>query len=323
MPRPKVSDGEFIKLWRQHNGDGRKLAEVLNCDESNTWRRRRRLEQRHNISLEPGNKRPDMAEKNAHLAPTVHKPRINLEITNGVVLVFSDAHYWPGIVTTAHRALLKFCGELKPKAVICNGDAFDGASISRHAPLGWESTPTVREELKACDDRLGEIEEAAAGARLLWPIGNHDARFEARLAQVAPEYNGVAGFRLKDRYINWDPCLSVWINDETVVKHRFRNGIHSAHNGTLWSGKTIVNGHLHSLKVWPLTDYNGTRWGVDTGTLAEPDGPQFSYAEDNPRNWRSGFVVLTYWKGQLLQPETVRVLAPGVVDFRGHAIEVT
>jgi hypothetical protein len=123
----------------------------------------------------------------------------------------------------------------------------------------------------------------------------------------------------------WMPCWSLWINEDIVVKHRYKNGIHATHNNTIWSGKTMITGHLHSLKVTPFTDYDGTRFGVDTGTLAEVGGPQFTdYLEDNPVNWRAGFVVLTFWNGRLLDPELVRVLdeEKGLVVFRGQVIEV-
>jgi hypothetical protein len=178
--------------------------------------------------------------------------------------------------------------------------------------------------LTACVERLGEIESAANGAKLFWPLGNHDARFETRLAQAAPQYEGVRGFHLKDHFPAWAPCWSVWINDDVVVKHKFKNGIHATHNNTMWGGKTIVTGHLHSLKVTPLTDYTQTRWGVDTGTLAEPGGPQFvNYTEDNPTNWRSGFAVLTFRDGELLDPELCRVRKFDEVVFRGMVLDVS
>jgi hypothetical protein len=238
--------------------------------------------------------------------------------------VFSDAHFWPGVRTTAFKALLAFIRELKPKSIIANGDIFDGASISRFPRIGWDSKPSVREELQACTDRMGEIEEAANGAKLYWPLGNHDARFETRLAQNSPEFEGVQGFTLKDRFPAWAPCWSVWINGEVVVKHRLKGGIHATRNNTLNAGKTTFTGHLHQLKVTPLDDYNGTRWGVDTGTLAEPHGPQFlDYTEDGILDWRSGFAVATFHNGQMLWPELCRVLEFGKVDFRGHVIDVS
>jgi hypothetical protein len=84
----------------------------------------------------------------------------------------------------------------------------------------------------------------------------------------------------------------------------------------------MVTGHLHSSKVTPYTDYNGTRYGVDTGCLADPYGPQFEYTEDNPRNWRSGFAVLRFHEGKLLQPQLVIVHDSNHVDYCGQLIKV-
>src|SRR6185436_20343423 len=126
-------------------------------------------------------------------------------------------------------------------------------------------------------------------------FGNHDALFETRLATVAPEYARVHGVHLKDHFPRWKPCWSVWINNDVVVKHRWANGVHAVYNNTLRSGKTFITGHLHSLKVTPWSDYTGTRYGVDCGTLAEPYADQFiRYTEGNPLNWRSGFILLTF-----------------------------
>jgi hypothetical protein len=70
--------------------------------------------------------------------------------------------------------------------------------------------------------------------------------------------------------------------------------------------------------VTPFDDYNGTRFGVDTGTLAEPTGAQFeNYLELSPTNWRSGFAILTFHDGRLLWPELVHTWADGQVEFRG------
>ena len=150
-----------------------------------------------------------------------------------------------------------------------------------------------------------------------------NSRFETRLATVAPEYAKIHGIHLKDHFPDWEPCWSVFINDDVVVKHRFKAGIHAPHNSTMWAGRTIITGHLHSLKVMPITDYNGTRWGVDCGTLADIYGPQFGgYMEDNPRSWRSGFIVLTFRDGHLMWPEVVHVIGEGRVEFRGEIVEV-
>jgi biotin operon repressor len=318
------NDAEFIELWRVHKSGG-KIAKLLGLSERNVMQRRRRIELKHGVKLESSDHR---ARKYDHRQTAhQHAKRKDLGILNGTILVFSDAHFWPGIRTTAFDGLLWAIREMQPQAVINNGDAFDGASISRHPRIGWDSTPSVIEELKACDAALGEIEEAAKAARhnvrLVWCLGNHDARFENRLAANAPQYEHVHGFSLKDHFPAWEPCWAVWNGDNTVIKHRMGGGIHATHGNVLKAGTSVVTGHLHSLKVTPFDDYHGTRYGVDTGTLAEPCGPQFSnYLEEGPTNWRSGFAVLTFVDGQLLYPEVVKVHDEKRIQFRGKLIEV-
>jgi len=75
--------------------------------------------------------------------------------------------------------------------------------------------------------------------------------------------------------------------------------------------------------VRAVADYSGTvRWGAEHGCLADPYGQQFSYTEDNPRNWQAGFLVLTFRDGALLQPEIVRVVGDSKVDFRGELVRI-
>jgi hypothetical protein len=324
MPAAKTTDAEFIELWRTI-GKGTEIATKLGISERNVMQRRRRIELKHGVKLDSRGKN----SRNYQHLQTAHQhpQRYDLGILNGQIIVFSDAHFWPGIRTTAFKGLLHFIDQLKPQAVINNGDAFDGASISRFPRIGWDSTPTIIQELKACDAALGEIEEAAKKARhnvrLVWTLGNHDARFENRLAANAPQYEQVHGFSLKDHFPAWRPCWAVW-NGSVVIKHRYKGGIHATHQNTVSSGVSMVTGHLHSLKVTPYDDYNGTRYGVDTGTLADPQGPQFeNYLEAGPTNWRSGFAVLTFKDGRLLWPEVVKVHGEGLVEFRGEVIDVS
>jgi len=313
VPAPKCTDEAFIALWEKHTGYAPALAKELDIGERQILSRRRSIERRHGLLLKSPKERAVVSD---------NKRRIDYTLDNGTVVVFSDAHFYPGDKTTAFRALPKLIKRLKPQAVICNGDAFDGATISRHPRIGWDSKPSVKQELEAVQDALEVIQKAATGAKLFWPLGNHDSRFECRLAAQAPEFQGVKGFALKDHFPAWTPCWAAFINDDTVVKHRWHNGTHAVFNNTVKSGRSIVTGHLHSLKVTPWTDYNGDRYGVDTGTLADVGSDQFDYLEENPVNWRSGFVVLTFKDGELMPPELVQKVGEGQVFFRGEVIAV-
>lgn len=312
----KITDDQFIERF-QNEGPS-KLSGSLGISLRSVFTRRARIESARGIRILAPPK-----NTSARTYESQYPARVPVSVQDGVVLIGSDAHYWPDIVTPAHRALCKLSEALKPKAVILNGDVLDGASISRHPALGWEQRPSLREELATVEERLSEIRLAAKGAELYWTIGNHDARFESRLANHAPEFSGVSGFLLKDHFPHWHFAISLWINNDVVIKHRMSGGIHATHNNALKAGKSIVTGHLHSLKIAAYTDYTGTRYGIDTGSLADPErGPQFAYSEDAPQNHRSGFVVLTFKDGRLLMPEIVRVASEDSVDFRGQLITV-
>jgi hypothetical protein len=47
-----------------------------------------------------------------------------------------------------------------------------------------------------------------------------------------------------------------------------------------------------------------------------------NYTEDNPKNWRSGFGVITIHKHKVMPPEIVEVIEDGHVYFRGKVYEV-
>lgn len=311
-----VSDDDFRAMFEALGAT--KMAQEIGVTKRAVELRRVRLENKIGQQVKAPHKRT------TRLVSQFRPNWIEIEVDNGIVLVGSDAHIWPGKITTAWRAFEKFTKDMQPKVVIMNGDVIDGAKISRHPPINWERQPNLVEEIEAASALLGNLERLTSpGCELIWSLGNHDQRLETRLATVAPEYAKLKGVHLKDHFgERWRPCYSAIINDDVVVKHRHKGGVHALHNSVLWAGKTMVTSHLHSLNVRAFTDYNGTRFGVDTGTLSEPYLPQFQYVEDNPVNWRSGFVVMTFIDGELQWPEVVNVVREGVVGFRGQHIQV-
>lgn len=319
MPAATCSDTEFIGLWAKYGSPGL-IAKHLGLDTRNVLSRRRAIEGRHGVTLDTWN-----SMRNGRTVRHA-EGRIDLDIQDGVVIVFSDAHYWPGVRTTAHRALLSLIRQLKPVSVICNGDAFDGATISRWPSISWmdkSKKPTVIEELRACQEYLGEIEDAAGTADLLWPLGNHDARYEGRLAAAAPEFENMPGFTLKEHFPRWLPCWTAWINGDVCVTHFYHQGIHDTHNNVMKGQCHYVTGHTHSLKVTPWTTAAGrTLYGVNTGTLADALGEHnVDYQRGRHGNHRSGFAVLTFKDGELLLPELVQVWDEDTVQFRGHLLD--
>lgn len=354
MATQSCTEDEFIETCRKYRSCA-KVARHFGISERAVLARRRAVEGRRRIDLpfDKGDhrrksdvmhaeqmqdaaltaiaeRRVRMKEKDrkrlsAPLAPddVEHIPsdwRYRMTMRNGTIIVGSDAHYKPDIVSTAHRALVQLVKRIKPDVIVLNGDLLDGSSISRHFRIRWHKVFQVKDELDAVKDRLGEIEAVAANAKLIRTWGNHDSNFETRLSGHVPQYEGVGGFTLWEHLPRWQPCMSVFVNDERgmVIKHRYKGGLHAPHNNVLWAGRHMVTGHLHSQKVQPITNYNGTLYGTDTGCLASPEDETFHYAEDDPRNWRSGFGVFTFVDGEMMPPELVTVTGAGRVWFRGE-----
>lgn len=321
MVQATVSEEQFIELWNKHQS-ATKLAEELGINVRNVLARRARIEGKRGITLLATS--TQRGHKKHHYILPEDRIRTNLFIEDGLIVVGSDCHYWPGYVSTAHRAFIKIVKDLKPQAVVLNGDIMDNATISTHHRIGYADSPTVKEELDEVQARLAEIESVSGNAILHRTIGNHDLRFDGKLSNVLPQYEGVKGFALADHLPNWKYSWSIMVNNNTMIKHRWHNGIHAQYNNVLKGGVSMVTGHLHSLKVTPWTDYTGDKYGVDTGTMAALGGDKWEYLEDTSVNWRSGFAVLTFRNGQLMPPELVQVIDEdeGLAFFRGEVFKV-
>jgi hypothetical protein len=320
MTKAKSSDKEFIALAKK-NGPAA-IARILSTPQRAIYQRRRSLENKYKITISWP------TERYPNLRPSQYQGRLDHEIPNGVAIVGSDFHYWPGPPSLMHKAFLHFCRELKPELVVANGDVLDFCKISRHPPIGWTHQPTPQEEIEAAQERMHEIEKASGKARKVWPLGNHDSRFETRLATVAPEFAKIVGTRLSDHFPLWEPCWSVWVNDRTdtvVIKHRGnKSGIHATYNNVKEFRTHVVSSHSHMANVRPVTDIRReTLYGVDTGCIADPLHSSFvDYKEGSITDWRDGFCVLTFQDGRLLLPELVTRCDDTSVQFRGKTIKV-
>lgn len=318
MVGPACTDDQFMALFDKIGAT--KLSVELGVNERSVYARRRRLEVRYSEHLAPPTKAA-LEAKYPH--------RLQHDLKNGTVLIGSDFHIWPGQESTALRAFKKFADDVRPSLVILNGDVLDFPLIGRHAPIMWETAPEPYQEIEAAQDHLHDIAKASRRARKAWCLGNHDARFESSLANNAARYRNIKGVHLSDHFGLWEKCWSVCINEPvrggaTMVKHKPKGGgMNAARASALNSGMSYVHGHLHSQKVTPITDYNGDRYGVDAGCIADPSYKQFvNYTEDAPLDWRSGFCLLTYKDGRLLMPELVSVWDDRSVQFRGEVIRV-
>lgn len=308
MPAPETTAEEFAAAWVEAGGSPVGVARLLNTDVRNVYRRRNRMQQQ-------GWHLPSETPNSAALYAGWHYPsRVDACLDRSVVLVCSDAHFWPGEPTPMWRAFVAVAHAIKPDAIILNGDMIDGARVSRHGRSPGYS-PTLAGEVEATRANLGML--PAAPLRY-WTVGNHDMRVDNFLANHAAELSDYAG-SLRDRFPDWPMVWSVVINEAVEVRHRFRGGIHARWNNAMHSGVTMVTGHTHQLGVTPFEDRRGTRYGIECGMIADPMGAQFQYGEGQPSRWRPGFVALTFDGGVMRPPELCEWTPAGAI-FRGQVV---
>ena len=119
----KLTDEQFIVEFKKLGGCSA-LARFHGLTVRATQQRRKSIEQRHGIVLQPSSNN----YSKEYTSKTDYVKRHNAKIKKGNVIVFSDAHFLPGEKSLAFYALLDVIKELKPKMIIANGDVFDGGS---------------------------------------------------------------------------------------------------------------------------------------------------------------------------------------------------
>jgi hypothetical protein len=284
------------------------LAGLETKDRRNMHKYRRQAEDLLGVTL------PTKQERNAQPQDNFPRDAIRYNLDHSyTIAAFSDGHFWPGNLSPAYWLFLEVVQDIEPEVVMDGGDSLDGATISRHPP-SFSDTPTLTEEIDAVQEAMGLIQEAAGEADLLRCVGNHDLRLEAFLAKHTPQFKGMPGTLINHYFPNWENAYSHIFNEKLVFKHRWHGGVHAAHNNTVKSGVSIATGHTHRLNVSPWSDYNGVRYGVELGTVADI-GPQFEYTENNPLNWQPGFMIITVDENGI-HPEPCPVIN-NQVRFRG------
>lgn len=317
-----VTTADFVRIWRECGGSPARVQEATGLDIRQVYHRRTALEAR-------GYALPTQSERAGNFGEQfAYVPRVTHDMRDGVAVVFSDRHWWPGDgITPAEAALLALCQQLDPDLIVANGDVLDGSRASKHAPLGWERKPAMADELATVQIGMRRIAEHARRARKIRTVGNHDRRFDYHLSKSAPDYRGIVGTRLSDHLPDWAECWALHVNSgvaggHAVIKHKIGNGVTAARGNAIKSGVHIVTGHTHRLDAHPVSTYAGRHWGVQCGTLSDPRGPHTEYAEDAPDPGQAGFVVLTWREGLMLPPELAECDDAGVCWFRGEPISL-
>lgn len=121
------------------------------------------------------------------------KIRRNYNLINGTWGILSDIHI-PYHDEEAIEIALSHCEEVAVDHILLNGDTCDCYNISSH-----EKDPEERDlsnELYKTREFLAHLRQRFPKAKIVYKIGNHEARWERYLATKAPELIGVQNFEM-------------------------------------------------------------------------------------------------------------------------------
>lgn len=310
MGQQPLTNEDLLNTLKLYEAAGRvSTIAAKSCDMSvSTFRHRLRLAQ---IRFPGG---LNQAESAIPKISWTYPKMVNINHPNSTWVIGSDAHFWPGDETDIWQAFVKICRQIKPTGIIMNGDVIDAAKVSRH-PLKNKKAPAVGDEIEHSQKMLKQLPKAEYK---LWTIGNHDIRVDNFVLNNALQLDGLVQ-TLPDKFPEWNFSYAFMING-TEVRHRFRGGIHAGWNNTLHSGINVITGHTHQLQITAMRDRKGSRWGVETGMLSDPDYAQFEYTEGFPSRWQQGFCVITFDEsGEMYPPELCEMIR-GVPIFRGKPV---
>lgn len=129
-----------------------------------------------------------------NILPKTHSTTRKPIILDGAlkVLILSDIHI-PYHDEVAVNAALAHGKKKKPDVIILNGDIGDFYGVSRHDK---DPRRSLADELDAIRQFLFHLRKQFPTSRILYKIGNHEARMEMFLVKNAPVLLGVSDFEL-------------------------------------------------------------------------------------------------------------------------------
>lgn len=241
---------------------------------------------------------------------------VHISAPNTKWIIGSDLHIWEKEPPLIYKAFCSIAKKLKVDGIILNGDVIDGARISRHPAMLHNSAPKIDKEIEYAKHWLKMLPNAR---HKLWTMGNHDMRINNYIASHASELDDYVP-SLFSHFPGWQIAYAFTLNDYVEIRHRFRSGIHAGYNNSMHSGITMLSGHTHQLQVTAVRDRRGTRWGIETGMMNDPAGPQFEYTEGTPSRAQAGFIVVSFDEdGNMLPPEICEMIR-GRPVFRGEYV---
>ena len=228
-----------------------------------------------------------------------------------VRVVIPDSH-GAHISRSAAAAFLKDLKSLDPDEIVMLGDHLDcGGFLAQHHSMGFvaETTDSYADDVRATNDFLNQIQEAAPKANIHYLAGNHENRVERwcvtetlrnqkdaefLLSVFGPEAvlglkeRGIQYYRSSERYHGLPVPGTIKLGECTYT-HGISCGTHATYDHVKKFGISVVHGHTHRAQAATVrTVGGGVIGGWSPGCLAQL---QPLYMATNITDWSHGFAI--------------------------------
>lgn len=225
-------------------------------------------------------------------------------------MVFSD-HQAPHEDFYLHQASLELAKDLKPDAIIVNGDLYNlDAMKSKKYHQDALSSETFKSSVAHGSAILNGYRTVCDNVYLIG--GNHEARFDIQLADWNTELAGLAQLQFENvlglddlgvRYVrsprgySW-PHSGLMVGPHIEVTHSWMSRRGSGNTARAMLPRmdhSFVIGHTHTVGLVTTTRHQAdgglkVLLGIEGGTMCEI-GWGLGYARNE--DWQNGFVVIT------------------------------
>lgn len=210
------------------------------------------------------------------------------------IVVFNDVHV-PFHNVNGMNAVLEFCRDTQPDAIVINGDFLDCFSISDFPKN--PGMPLLQEEIDQGLEILENLRRSCPLAKITFNEGNH----EERLRRMIKTKHGLFGLkamrlenllefdRLQIEYLKYG--VIKWFGDLAIYHGQYVSG-HAAYSARreLERGgfRYCITGHVHRMGLYHHKGYTGNKVALENGGLFDIN--QCDYLL-NP-NWMNGFSIV-------------------------------
>lgn len=211
-------------------------------------------------------------------------------------VVLGDVHF-PFCDVRSLKAAQGLIEELKPKHVIQVGDITDQYFASRY-PKKFSLTPEEEFNLgrSYAEDMWEGIQKVSPKSKCWQLLGNHDVRFFKRIAERAPELQGIADIK---GYFSF-PGVETMDSDRDILQLKLAGNKVSFMHGYLSRlgdharklNGCVVTGHSHRPGIAYLRRGKDLIWEANAGYLGDEGASVFKYGQSNLKDWGRGVLII-------------------------------